>query len=1159
MCDSNCNSYTDSQGCDPNLENFEFPGSGDFVPATTKEEPFATYDVSWPCLKGIYVENPKDLHFIQPGSFIDDDNKTYKVSKLGFTDPSQITLTKEIDTLQPMYLGLKHDAIQNHTYRVYQTKLLYQAQFPDSSKVNPSVNPCADSTFETSSNDLFQFYYSASIPFEYYQSVLSPPVLYDAVDGKGPCFLQKGVKCSQTHGANVIPNNTAKGAFSMNQDTIFNRKTCVAPQASGAVLPSKQKYCLTDCDSSSQLNQSTVSAFMRDGFGRLSQADAASSDFAGKCKNQSCGSCKATGDGWGGMWYAGYRSEDDPQGGVVPNQMDFSKASNPNQMCAQSPQDTDALVYFDMNSDNQIEKKFLQIVINGGFSNIFWGQTQQDSKGNLILQSFNIMNRKPTCNTLKPPTSSTAGYDSNYKTQNCSSATQPSWTFDTHEDVDLTKWPALISDFSKDHVPDIVVRIVFQNPLIWDSVGGWIKPLADDTVRNFPSHVQSLWQQNTVTAPATLADCLVAKFERGVLFLEFLSTIVYSVLYNFNTHDGLTISDFYTPDRNLIPPSGQYSMQQYLKFLFDGWKLDYSTNPGPISMVSKDESRSIQNELDAYVYEMIQHTDTYLKLPQFSMNSSNRLIVQFTVHPMMHVALTQSKDPSQNSEIYLNNLFQDYSWKSDLIPKDAYSSGTTGVITVNTKDSQWGLNTGIPIQLQNMVYSSDIKFTNPDMDQTYIMGYTWEGEVTRVSVGAMLYIMEHQMVGFSDLQSFQSSNILLPTPISGPEPCLVTKPLTGDCKNKICNSSSDCLCDYSVMISALKNPQTDLYYNNSNGICACLASDSHPKASQGGGRALNPVSMCFAKSCKGVQDLDEGFCENTACSVLQQDLELLNTPSSEWYKIFPDQAQDSDVAKLNQTCGTNFPKPRSPAQPGSTLNLYNLIGSIALGLTVPLALFVDFVFMKRRRTKLQYLLVAGIALLMIGLSVFLYFLLTGTYECESISQQNTDQAPCKDGIFKKMKLTPEACQGQNPTFCQCTNSCSGYLNSDKATCVNPQLCAFCTKDTSIVDTEKVTQTRTQIPTPWWILGIGVGLCISTILCVVVPIPKPFLVGIPLLVLGLGFGAAIVAINRMKETKLVVNIGTQQEQSTQKDPCVIPPSFTKSTKKGKTQKRKKRKI
>jgi hypothetical protein len=272
--------------------------------------------------------------------------------------------------------------------------------------------------------------------------------------------------------------------------------------------------------------------------------------------------------------------------------------------------------------------------------------------------------------------------------------------------------------------------------------------------------------------------------------------------------------------------------------------------------------------------------------------------------------------------------------------------------------------------------------------------------------------------------------------------CLASKDST-DCARLLCQSEQDCLCDYSVWVGTSKNLSGSYYFNNSAGLCACLASDSYP-VGQNQLRANNLVSRCFANQCAGLAPSDQ-VCSQQACKLFEQVVEAADKlDPANWFLAFNDQS-DVDLDKLNRVCDLDLVH-RGQSAPDRSFKLdwMQLAASICLAMAVPagwLAWGVTFnTFDKPNtpttptgtpntpttptgrtgkfvRVRLGWRVVlAVIGILLAVLAGLLCYALSGVPKCERIDAKDYQPAGCVDRLIGRVRLSSDACQTQ---FCQC--------------------------------------------------------------------------------------------------------------------------------------------
>ena len=1146
-CDDSCKSSDTDQLSSKGCHDIKGPFIPDGADASNQApETFAQNDLSWPCLKNVYAPSQADLaklYYIVPGSYLDN---MFHVSRMGFDAMGPSVVEK--DQAKPTYSVQKYSYGDSRVYTEWQARINYQGSYPDTT--SPLINPCADTSFDPPSVTKFHnFYFSATMTGNYFVMVLKPS-FFDAQKGSKACFDGGEMGCSQKE-KDHTQSPTWAGAYAINSMTAFQKQTCVVPSENS--ITTGGQYCITGCSDTTNHDVYTTHAHMRDGMARLPSANTDVQTFSEKCQNQELWQPGGQ-EGWSGMWYTGYSKK--------VQEKSFAKAKNPNTMCGSSgnPPNSDAMYLMDMDSGKNIQRKFLQLEIQD--PTIQFAQiSHADNK--LLLHSFNVMGRQPTCNSKDDvnPTQSHK-YSKDYKSMNCMSGSSPSWTWTSTRPTKGNNWPNLENDKS----PDIVVRVLFYNKYVWSPSQGTPISLTTDAIREFKANIQSIWQQNMPQAALSsqLDSLLMDGFMRGMAFLEYVSTIVYSLFFGYRLENNAQRTLYYQLSQHCIVPSGKFTMTDYLKFLFKLWTINTTNSIVPVGLGGS--ANNITQELQGWAHELVTSTSKYLKRPWFFMQGSN-LYLGMWVHPMMHVDLLQAQNPDVNVNIYLNNYFQDMTSMSASNIGDSYSRGTIGQVEIQTKDTTFGGPSGIPIQVVHTTFrEAPIEYTSGQT--SYSVAFEYTAEVQTLSPASVLYLLQNQNIPLDSLHSLASyltASTALPQPLvlltSTQNACLTQDKITKACKGILCSGVGECICDYSVLLDGVSvNPQSSLYANNSLGPCACLAANSYAKASEGGSRASNTVAMCFAKACEGkVEFLEDDFCANQGCSQFQQDLDLQHLSQDQWYDLFPDEGKGVDVNLLNQTCQTDIvPKGSLRTDSKFIVNWYILAASILLGLALPFGLMVDYIGLKQRRPPVVYWVVLGLSLVFLGLAGVLFYALTGVHTCDKIGYDETTTAPCKDRLFRKLSLSQEACQ-KKTMFCQCTKFDSKCPKYDvPATCTNKGVCAVCPDNVDKIDVTSFPETRTQLPTTWMYLMTSGVLFVMTIVGLVLAkrlqsrgwsmfarVLLTTMLGLGMF--GLGLGGIIMATNRTKITTTQIDKHNQRVNYKTKHICQADAQLAKKSK------------
>ena len=870
----------------------------------------------------------------------------------------------------------------------------------------------------------------------------------------------------------------------------------------------------------------------------------------------------------------------------------------------------------DVDSKGKNRVRFAKAIYTPGGPDIHFAETALDGSA-ILVKSFNIIGRFPGCLSSDEANPTV---DSSYQAQTMKHfmhiggtlASQNSdWSWTVTRDVgghnsgetysptnkDTSKqivwdptsssygsWPNLGS--VRNGVPDIVARIIFYNPDLFDPRYGMeTNPdpvdtpnppvLTYDVITHFQTKCIALFAQNSPTANPVCSQMYVKAFERGVAFLEFIMTITYSLLYQFNLELSSTQSLFFLVFNNVYMKTGTYTTSDWIAHLYSIMGIAIPENtPRPSVFDASDEStRTSSTEFYAWAQEFQKNVSTYLYYPSFTqpVDSPNELWIQLSVHPMMHAHIQSVEEASRDVVMatYLNNFFQDFSSATnDLIGKTK-SYGVKGQIQVQTQNSFYAGPTQLPIAVSNTQVGKTSMFTVAS--QSYGMAYEYTAKITILSVGALLYIMQNNSrfnIDYLKLDAYFDTNPILPTPLTrtsaSVQACLKASTLTDSCKTIMCDNESECVCDYSVQIGprslTLVNPNSTMYVNNTIKPCSCLASDAYPQSSQIG-RALNPVSQCFANACSGTNPPSAAYCYDVACSTMDQALHSHDRSPDQWYTLFPDGGAGIDVTRLNKTCNTNYVHKGDLQSETFEVNYYIVAGSICLGLAAPLMLALDYLGLNQRRTSTQYWIWLALCILGLALAGLGLYALSGEYHCDSFSYTDSSPARCMDRLTHKLVLSNEACIPHQPLFCQCKQSgsvCKGYVDSKAkydATCTTNGVCAVCPNALSRVDVNVSKHSRTKVPTTWAYLGVCSGILVCGLLCITLAsyfknlgysLTKRIVLLVAVGVLFLGVGGVGIYMGMTKTSVLTLGIDPKAQKDAShatKDPCDSTPSPT----------------
>lgn len=1175
--------------CFPNNTQFTMPTASGTPVDVTNQRSYGGDDVSWPNLLPINVGTSYDpktsntLFLVLAGSYMD--GPKYRVSKQGMGgeeskdfifDYSCNNQSASIKyNTQTAKSGMTYNSIpppgwnpfDNGSVTSMTATLKFSAKYQDPTinPDNPMVTPGNDLNFKyqtSSSIPYFQFYYGATVPAAVYKDSLDAHPFEGSI-GSNSCVVNGNVDCD------------CGSDFHISFPTPVLDNSTIFASYMGYQTHGQPQQCATFA-----FDKFGVMAHMRDGLQR--PLNPVTNTYTDKC-----GPFVVSPD------------NNTIVDGYVKTSIDANNYNSleypSNQTCASETQKQNAH-YLLESSGSDVASRFMTIGITNA-NNLYFAETAADDAGNAgaLLKSFNIVGRLPGCLTLQEtnPTSTPAFATkaTEYIKVGATLASSPtSFTFDITKDLKgagckydgqttntynpndgavwdstnskVSTWPSIQDDQIRDQIPDVVVRIVFYNPDLFHPWDGTTPQLTFDTIQKFQDTSLKLFTQNTPDQNAVCSKLYVHAFERGVAFLEFVSTIAYSLMYAYNLDSPVLQEQYFDIAYHVFVSKGTYAMKDFLTHLYAQLQLKVDSKAKQ-PMLFDSTDRSSQDEFNSWVNESLVNTDKYMKYPSFRQDGSD-LYVQIHMHPMMHANFQSNIDQADwdaSLGVYLNNFFQDFAsqlagGKTQL--GKTKSVGVLGDITVRKGDDFYAGPTALSMLVQGTAQPSTLDITSST--QTYSVSYMYEAKITRISVGALIYLLQNKFDIDIASVKFPQINVSLPTPMalvdSNVTSCMAQKPITQACIKTLCNSESDCLCDFSASMGKihLMNPASSTYMNNSNGPCACLASDSYPQGPEIS-RAKNPVGLCFSKACQDIQlpITDPGFCPDVGCSTLLQTLHQDQKGPNDWFEVFPDHGTGVDLNKLNNMCHTNFVHEGDLQSEKFEINWYMLAGSACIAIAAPLALALDYFGMKQRRTKLVYYIWLGVIVFMLLLSGLLFYSLSGTYKCNSFKYTNMNEAQCV-GRFGLLGLTKEACAPHPPLFCQCSQSgadCTDYTPAKgrdiPPECTADGVCALCPNDMTKIDIKKDVAGRIKIPTTWLYLGIGAWFVISGLVCftlasyfknlgLTMTQRIGFLSLIGLLILIMGFGCLVAGINRTQTTTFSVDKDSQTEHAKDKDPC-----------------------
>ena len=690
-------------------------------PVTSEQQSYGGSDISWPNLLPIHVGsdyNPQtsnDLFLVFTGSYMD--GSTYRFSRQGM-GPGYVLAT------QDNAYNVNHSAVLDYTQgstlapktydvtiKTGNTNLIYKANFPNGSGDNPNVCPGNDMSFKYSGQDLFQFYFSASVPSAVYSnSYLTATPIGPNIDMKecrvGGTF--KNCTCGDE-----VNNNSYVKDFLTIQGQAFTPSTWFQ-EWPGYNTQTKNVQAQNNPQTpqnggcGSMAGGYTVVAHMRDGLRRITS------------QNKTCG----------GVTYSWQNPQGDTQYWTDSGWTTTLKTSNVNALAF--PSNTCSTNYYQhqsahylLDSDGTNNRSyFLQIKIHDLPQNIHFSETVQgDEKEDILLKSFNIRGRFPGCLsadvTTPKPTPTFANKATDYIQVGSTLGTnttdfnwiiplnlggngaQDSKVGQVYKPSDGHIWDSSKGDYKdwpnisaiRNQIPDIVVRIVFYNPVLFDPTAGLdgLPPLSLKSIQNFQSTVLTLFQQNTPEQSIKQCNQLYVKpFERGVAFLEFITTVFYSLIFQFNLDAYATQVELFDVSYNVYMEDGKnYQAVDFLKHIYDrmdGVTInDKAGLPTLLTANGAEDTRDIQSEFDSWVNETMQHTDKYIHYPSFTSATCSQtnaptcsppkttctnptsaaspvLYVDIHMHSMMHANMQtkNTKDLDLAMSIYLNNFFQDY-------------------------------------------------------------------------------------------------------------------------------------------------------------------------------------------------------------------------------------------------------------------------------------------------------------------------------------------------------------------------------------------------------------------------------------------------------------------------------------------------------------------
>lgn len=827
----------------------------------------------------------------------------------------------------------------------------------------------------------------------------------------------------------------------------------------------------------------------------------------------------------------------------VPDQVQFTSTNT----CAPPPksmEDQNALIMMDVDrydSAEPVRRVFTNLEWVGSGPKPLFAQSNGD-----YVQSFNVVARMPTCldESDANPTESTSRFSSSeYRSVSCYDTDQPynPWAWRKPVDLGYSKgsytggaagawnavsfanWPAVNSTetVSETH-PDIVVRLAFANTKVLDPATGNPVPLATDDP-SFQDHVIALWSQNApgnaLTKDSTLSQTFLTADMCAVAFYEYVANTMYRDLFaSYLTTSGVTgnpVNRWYSVANNLIQTGiyGQYDATQYIHDYFTAFVPAYS-------LPRKSSSTSLESMLTELSQDLVLNASSYFRYPRFRLDADNVLWVDFYCDLYTHLNLLNGQGGTIQQ--YLRNMYQD----SGL----AYIQSGTSVLmaprTTSTAPDIVLRGTEQHIPENNLIWTGstdNIRFTT---------SYAWTQKVSKLSAVPVIWMgLMHRSgtgtapdwlswmdtTGWNTLSQFVQTGVprlLALAEIDAVSEgnsrdvytnCLSTKPLTYACAEKLCPSSSlnGCLCDYSITLDTVTmNPGGSVYFNNSNGACACLANPSYPVGASNNYRAWNPVTLCFSQAC-----LDYSFpteeagiqCEQTGCSSFTASVDRAQTSLSDgtWTSGFGSQGQFLNVDEIAKVCNMTLEVEEATDQQLFFWNWYAVATGICLASIVPVYVGLDYAMRRTSQTPTVYMVFGILGIVLTAIGGLLVYALSGVRSCVNpetgrpeYDYDDVTQGRCVDRLTGAIDLSPDACNGAAAAFCQCAKeetTCNGYFNGN-GTCSANHMCCVCANScfTNEIVTGTVSLGKDKVSTSLLLLGVAGFLLLSAVIVTTVP-------------------------------------------------------------------------
>ena len=871
---------------------------------------------------------------------------------------------------------------------------------------------------------------------------------------------------------------------------------------------------------------------------------------------------------------------------------------------------------------NKTRGLFLNIQVAAGSStNINFAQTVQYG-GKAYLKSFNIIGRFPGILSSLPsnPTATPevvdlstdvfyklgavlpgqAGYW-NFGVQRFLGGIKAGSTYRTDQSTtcildttnkDFANWPDITKvrqvGNSKLYEPDIVVRVVFFNPYLLDPTGllAKVSPYVP-TLRNvdiysildFEKRAMNVMLQNTPDQSVATCDKLFVKsFERGVLMVEYITSICYSLMYGFALDSSLYNRPYFGVNQ-VYTNAGPYSATNFMTYMLSSSAMNIVLPPKPkvptlLNPDAAESSSTPSDELYAWLNELKANTQNYFSFPEFAWDSTNQVLnVTLWIGPAMHAHLQGClANTSFTTElllaVMLRSFFQDITPGPNdkaaaaqmLVGQQTLQNNFT-ILTQNQTlltDLPIGLTKASQVASNNLVLTS----TKDKTQRTYIASYAYTAQVTSLCVGSVFYMLGNSSTfkldkAWPDLcksSLYKSLGIFAPYILaslaqpSTVEACLLSNSKSQACLGLLCQSSTSCLCDYSVQVAGLTpspTPQVETYVNNAWSTCMCLASDSYPARGYLARRADNNVSRAFAFACQGFPD--PPYTE--ACNELRQALASTKTPTSEWFNLYEQNSDLTNALKIVSVCDLEVEPQGQLKEDVFRLNYKVVAASTVLFLAPIVGILAWCVY---NRSGIQNLKVGlGLATLCLVVALvasLLVYALSGQHLCPKVDTQESASAGCFDRLTNKVELSDNMC-GQT-RFCQCDNTSLPCFQDKSvknvASCTTEGVCTFCPNSTSFAMTSALVP-LTTIPTDNIYLGVAAWCFAAGILGTLwlsfasrrklrwVQTWSVFSAILVVLLLASGVGVWLATRNQ-KVSVTTIDLGMQAQAADQTNPC-----------------------